>query len=292
MIFASLIHACMPVKIAEVEYPPTAPPVENDSPFTDMQSALAEIFLNQPRVVAFGEIHKLNNPMSYRSATMHFAEEILPSLPTYVKDLIFEALPDDPVIDAELAIFMERGTLGEDTPNIRTWINGSDFCGKLRVLEVAKANGITVHGGNMSMTECPDPLKIPEMHQADPERIESLVRDHTLNHVQKLLDEKKSAACFSGMRHNDYVQNPVWPWTTYGDDLYAQLGEKYAEVDLIVPELQVDHEMEANYPDWVNMIPGEGKITLINQAPRYLIVFPRTPDARVLNPDEIMNCSE
>ncbi len=287
IIGATLLGACTPKFTVEVEHPPAA----NNAPFTDMQSALETIFSSQPKVLAFGEIHKRNMPGRYPSATMHFANEILPFLADRgVKDLVFEPLPDDPAIEAELQIFMARGTLGADTPGINLWIQGDDHCAKLRVLEVAREKGVTVHGGNMSMTECPDPVAIPQMYQADPERVGGMVREHTLAWIQRLLEEEKSVASFNGLIHNDYAPVENYRMQSFGDELYAQLGNGYAEVDLVVPEQGLRYPAEVNYPGWENVVPIAGKVTLIDQRPRFLMIFPRSSNATIHGPEEGMTC--
>ena len=274
LIFVSLIQACSPLKITEVEYPPTVPPVENDSPSTDMQSALAAIFSNHPSAAAFGEIHKSDNPGDFTPTNTRFAEEILPLLPSFgIKDLVVEFLPDDPAADAELAIFSLRGSLGADTPILNQWVSGTEAYGKLKTLETARENGITILGGSMNLAECPDPNKILEMFEEDPSTVSNLVRDHIMRRMEQVLSEGRAVASYVGIRHNNYAPASWDAEASFGDELFAQSGVRYVEVDLVVPELIEGHESQIGLEEPQNYIPASG-VTLVDQAPRYLIFFP------------------
>ena len=299
---ALLLFACGPgtqvktgkttVTVENLDSPAAAPTVAPPKvlpPHPSILTAIKSIFSNQPKMVAFGEIHK-NDKLSYKSTAAHFAEDILPHLPDHgIKDLVVGFLPDDAVIDAELEIFMKRGTLGLDTPNMFDWMDGPDLCGKLAILKVARAKGIRVYGGHLSLTEAPDPYKVSSMYDSDPEKFADLVRQHTAQKAQAVLDQGKAVATFGGMRHNNHDPLKEDAQASYGDEFAAQLGNKYVEVDLLVPELSEGVPEQIAVAGWEKQIPAEG-ITSIQQGQRFLIIFPKTSNVKTLQSLQLLHC--
>jgi len=267
-----------------------APSPPEISPFEHaIKSALNQIFSNSPKVVAFGEIHK-TDLLNYPSTALRFAEIILPHLPEYgIKDLVIEFLPDDPVIDAELALFREKGRISNETPNIRSWMDGPEYCGIRKILEVARVQNITLHGGNLSLAEVPNVSLLGDMVAQDLEGIANRVGKHTLQRIQRILDQGRPVASYGGMRHNNINPSAADVQASYGDELVTQLGDKYVEVDLLVPEPVASYVEQIHLENWEMYIPSEG-FNLINQGQRFLLIFPRTPNVHEVPIYVIQEC--
>jgi hypothetical protein len=253
--------------------------------------ALDKIFANDPEVVAFGEIHRedTEEPLNFHSTAQYFAQYILPFLPAHgIRDIVVEFLPDDPIIDVELAAYMETGELSNKTPHINNWIEGPDRCGFLAFLRSARDNGITIHGGHLSLAEAPDAFDVASIVARDPEGTARLVGQHTLRQIRSVLKEGRRVASFGGMRHNNYNPLPEDLQASYGDELYVQLGRRYVEVDLLVPELAPYSAGQIGLDNWERYVPEEG-LNYFDQKQRYLIIFPRTPNIRQLTYPEIQS---
>ncbi len=255
--------------------------------------ALDKIFASDPQVVAFGEVHRpdADEPLNFHSTAQYFAQNILPLLPSHgISDIVVEFLPDDPLIDAELAAFMETGELSDKTRHINNWIGGPDRCGILAFLKSARDNGITVHGGHLSLAEAPDAFDVASLIERDPAGVSRLIRQHTLRQIRKILKEGRRVASFGGMRHNNYDPIPEDLEASYGDELYAQLGRRFVEVDLLVPELAPYSGSQIALDNWERFIPQQGRLSYFDQKQRYLIIFPRTKNLRPLTRTEIRSC--
>jgi hypothetical protein len=276
-----LLQSCAHAPAREVVRPADNPPVTAAAampqiPVFTAISALTTIMSEKPNAVSFGEIHKGSNPANFTPTNMRFAEEILPYLPSFgIMDIVVEFLPDDPAADAEIAVFFIRGALGADTPILNQWISGTEAAGKLRIMEVARENGMTIHGGNMNQAECPDPFQIHEMFEEDPNTVSNLVRNHTMRRMEQVLSEGRSVASYVGIRHNNYAPESWDAEASFGDELFVQTGIHYIEVDLIVPELIAGNERHIGLADPQSYIPASG-VSLVDQSPRYVIFFPRS----------------
>jgi hypothetical protein len=185
---------------------------------------------------------------------------------------------------------METGELSRKTPHINNWIAGPDRCGILAFLKSARDNGITVHGGHLSLAEAPDAFDVASLVARDPEGVSRLVRQHTLRQIQKVLKGDRRVASFGGMRHNNYNPLPDDLQASYGDELYAQLGRRYVEVDLLVPELAPFSAGQIGLDNWERYVPQAG-LNYFDQKQRYLIIFPRTSNLRPLTQTEIRSCN-
>ena len=247
---------------------------------TSPQSAVRRIMAGDPQVVAFGEVHKTDK-LSYQSTSTHFANEILPLLPQYgITDLVLEAIPDDPRLDAELANFMKTGVITYNS-QLGQWLDGPDRCGYLAILEQARKSGITIHGGHLSLAEAPNAFQVGALYDRDPDGVTREIRDHTYNKIKKLVSEGKRVASFGGMRHNNIKPAPQDTDASYGDELRQEIGSRYREVDLLVPSQAAGQERQIDFPLWDRRIPAAG-VYLLKKGERFLLIYPRERDIREL----------
>jgi len=251
-----------------------APPTTQEEGTLHFQSAgeaLAEILAEDPRVVAFGEIH----PQSpAQSITGIYTSEILPALAGGgITELVLEALFSDPTIEQDLVIFYKTGRLNEkETPallaNIELYTD-ADLIKSL--LLKARELGIRVHPGGLSRETAQATIFRPDFSTRDELRLraQSEITQNILHKINHLLDQGRRVAVFSGRRHNDIHPTPADSvnGVNFGTFLQERLGNAYFEVDLMRGNnIREPIEQEDVPQDGVNVIKDENS---------YTFVFPR-----------------
>jgi hypothetical protein len=231
-----------------------------------------------PSVIAFGEIHPAND--SYTPTITRFTREILPTLASHgIRDLILEAIPNDPALDIELASFYRTGLLSRrQTPQLWTSIQGIDREGYRQLLFTARQLGVRIHGGGASITQADTTIRRPDYLQRDDLQALAVryIRDNTLNQANQLLDQGRRIAIYSGFLHNNLAlsQEDISRGRSFGPQLAARAARdqgRYIEFDLILPYSFPNHYIDL--PNWQELLPQRG-VTSIRRGSSYTILYP------------------
>jgi hypothetical protein len=231
-----------------------------------------------PSVIAFGEIHPAND--SYTPTITRFAREILPTLASHgIRDLILEALPNDPVVETELASFYRTGLLSrQQTPQLWASIQGVDREGYRQLLFSARRLGVRIHGGGASISQAYATIRRRDYLQRDDLQALAVryIRDNTLSKANQLLDQGRRIAIYSGFLHNNLTlsQEDISRSRSFGPQLAARatrdLG-RYIEFDLILPYSFPNHYIDL--ANWQELLPQRG-VTSIRRGDSYLLLYP------------------
>lgn len=248
------------------------------------------------QVIYFGELHKLNL-QDYRIELERFTEEALPALKANnVNDVIVEFIPDDPEVEVELRLFYETGEISRETaPKLFSTINQFIYCAIIEFLKKTKELGIRVHAGGLSLAEAQETILQPDfLDDADLQiKAGDYIKGHTQKKIEELKITGKKIAIYGGMLHNDIKCTP-YPATNLGAYLKNEFGNKYVEIDLLVPEtLQENDKLDQIYAapkGWKKLIPKKGVMTL-RKGNSFIVIFPRTKDVKILDTsDDFLKC--
>lgn len=236
--------------------------------FQSTGEALAEVFAQEARVVAFGEIHPQNLA---QSITGIFTSEILPTLAEAgITELVLEAIFSDPAIEEELDKFYRTGCLNDkETPTLLSNINIYVDAGQIKdLLYKARELGIRVHPGGLSRETAQATIFQPDFKRRDDLRLraQSEITQNILHKINHLLDQGRRIAVLSGRRHNDIHPTPADSvnGVNFGTFLQERLGNAYFEVDLMRGNNIRDPIRPADVPlDGVNVFKEDNSYTLV-----------------------------
>jgi hypothetical protein len=261
--------------------------IMRDVPLIEFLKALLK---NDPWVVFFGELHKAE-PETYESTMERFAEQILPRMAKAgYRDLIFEFIPDDPVVEREIENFYKTGILNEEVaPNLLMNVTIFDYCTIIDVLTAARELGIRVHGAYLSLSEIPKTIESDEYDTSEEMRdyTAALIVGHETRRIDELRAGGRKFMIYGGLAHNDLRA------TETGEYLDRLYGNRYFEVDLIVPEalahLPADERPYVAPLNWRKLIPTRG-VTVLRHANSYYLFFPRSCGVQTINIFDLFIC--
>ena len=239
---------------------------------------ITSILRLNPSVIAFGEIHPSSD--SYTPTITRFTREILPALASHgIRDLILEAIPNDPVLDTELDSFYRTGLLSrQHTPQLWASIQGVDREGYRQLLFSARRLGVRIHGGGVTISQADATIRRRDYLQRDDLQALAVryIRDNTLSKANQLLDQGRRIAIYSGFLHNNLTltQEDISRGRSFGPQLSARTARdrgRYIEFDLILPYSFPDHYIDI--PNWQEMLPQRG-VTSIRRGDSYLLLYP------------------
>jgi hypothetical protein len=237
-----------------------------------------EIMAMNPRVVAFGEIHPERGAV-YTPTVARFTREILPSLSRGgIQDLVLEAIPNDPIVEQELNLFFRTGHLNSrQTPQLMQSIQGVDMSSYIQLLYTCRTLGIRIHGGGANIAQAEATIRRSDyLERRDLSTLAArYIRDNTLQAANRLLDQGRRIAIYSGHIHNNRfpTQAEIDRGTNFGVSLSQRMqreGNRYFEVDLILPYRQ--HHIPI--PNWRSLLPRSG-VTAIRRGNSYSLLYPR-----------------
>ncbi|MFA4905847.1 MAG: hypothetical protein WC645_05025 [Candidatus Margulisiibacteriota bacterium] len=246
-----------------------APSIEEDIlHFQSAGEVMEDILADNPRVIAFGEIHprRLNQSM-----TGVFTAEILPSLAEAgITELVLEVLFCDPAIEKNLNSFYKTGRLNaKETPdllaNIELYV---EACEIKELLYRARELGVRIRPGGLSPETAEETIFQPDFSARNDLRLRALqeITQHSLEQINRQLDYGRRVAVYSGRRHNDI--NPssadLINGASYGTTLSERLGDAYFEVDLMLGNNIRDPIQSEDVPqDGVNVLQDGNSYTLV-----------------------------
>ncbi|MFA5839816.1 MAG: hypothetical protein WC890_04070 [Candidatus Margulisiibacteriota bacterium] len=188
---------------------------------------------SRPQILAFGEIHPAydcaDTPDNEQNTLVYLANQVIPVLSQYgIDDLAFE-LYQGRAVTKELNFFYSpQGYLNS---KLTPWLSKAaalcSLTGFDQLLDQAKAYGIRLHPGSLTLQELKQPRHL--INGWDRNRT-GIIANNMLTVIQRLAKSDKPFAVYSGHILNDI--NPIYQDTSFGDDLAAQDGLNYKEIDL------------------------------------------------------------
>jgi len=257
----------IPTQAATAIIEPPAYPGRTVTSHESLRQAVESIITTNHQVIAFGEIHK-NEVSDLVSTMQYFAREVMPLLAEQgITDLVWEHLPAGATAAAEVEAFGQSQQVG---PFLTEWFGyNADLPAVLEVLQQAHALGITLHGCHASSTA--------EYH-ANLMNIVSFLNERCLATTQALIEPGRRIAVYAGAHHNNQFPVAGQDHLSFGDELQAQLGNAFVEVDILLPELIPSAEDLLRIDGWQSLAPENGATQLSFASGRQVVILPASLD--------------
>ncbi|MBK7581308.1 MAG: hypothetical protein IPI67_13970 [Myxococcales bacterium] len=238
--------------------------------------ALEVVLADKPLVLGIGEAHAQKGTEDLPSTTKRFTEQLLPALKGKASFLAVELMMPNAKCQKETKqVRKQQKPVTE--PQAETNQNEYLVLGKR-----AKELGIVP---DLLRPSCEDLTRITQAGAGDIgvmlETIAKLTRDIAVGEVErnKKAGKERVVVAYGGALHNDKLPRPGRETWSYGAELSKATGERYVELDLIVPEYIKDSEAWTALP-WVKHYDraklGKKVVLFKPAAGSYVIVFPVT----------------
>ena len=245
--------------------------------FDKVDAAIGVVLAAKPAVLGIGEAHAQKGSEHLPSTTKRFTEQILPTVAGRTSFLAVELLLPNPKCQkVTKQVAKQQKPVTE--PQAETNQNEYVLLGKR-----AKELGIVP---DLLRPSCEDLTRITQAGAGDIgvmlETIAKLTREVAVAEVDrnKKAGKDQMVIAYGGALHNDVEPRAGREAWTYGPDLAKATGDRYVELDLIVPEYIKDTETWTSLP-WVKHYVGSklgDKVVLYQPTPRsFVLVFPKTP---------------
>jgi hypothetical protein len=242
--------------------------------FPSAEAALDHVLTETPRVLAIGEAHAQSTGPKAPSATRRFMDQLLPRLAPRAADLVIE-------------IWVANGSCGKVEQKVQKQqeavtapqaaSNQNEF---MELGHRAKALSVQPHA---LVPSCEQYQKIAGAGEADVEEMLRMIRDVTQRDVIQLLSRRppdRMIVAYGGALHNDLVPREGFSDFSFGPELARATGDRYVELDLVIPEQIKDTEAwraRPWYPHYSREKAGS-EAYLYSWAPRaYALFFPKDP---------------
>jgi hypothetical protein len=240
--------------------------------FSSAEAAFDHVLLEKPRVLAIGEAHAQSAGPKVASSTKRFMDALLPRLAPRAADLVIE-------------LWVANGSCGKVEQKVQKQqeavtapqaaTNQNEF---MELGHRAKALGIMPHA---LVPSCEQYGKIAAAGAGDIEEMLTMLKVVTARDVSALLAKRgpeRLIIAYGGAMHNDLVPRPGREDFSFGPELAKATGERYVELDLVIPEQIKDTETWRAQP-WYAQYTAQNPSTdayLLSWAPHaYALVFPR-----------------
>jgi hypothetical protein len=247
----------------------------NCKAFPDAGAALDHVLAEEPRVLAIGEAHAQSTGPKAPSTTRRFMEQLLPRLAPRAADLVIE-------------IWTANGSCGKVEQKVQEQqaqvtapqaaTNQNEF---LELGHRAKALAIRPHA---LVPSCEQYHKIAGAGAADIEEMLRMIRDVTKRDVERLLQQRppdRLIVAYGGAMHNDLTPRDGRQDFSFGPELARATGERYVELDLVIPEQIKDNDAWRALP-WYGHYSLEKsgrEAYLLSWAPHaYVLLFPKSSE--------------
>lgn len=236
--------------------------------FDSAAAAVAEILEDKPRIIGFGEFHKLSSSAPVRSALRRFADEIFDVVGPGSAHLVLETWRIDPSCGKQAQEVTRKVEKAIERPK--------ETENEMQILmRKAQAFGTAGHVLQFSCKEYGALLKDDGL---DTEALLTSVSAKLGDSATRALAETpadKMVAIYGGATHNDlfpYAGLEAW---SYAPAL-AEAVAGYVEIDLYVPEL-VEGDALLAQEAWYPLLAQarEDKVILIRRDPRSYILIMR-----------------
>lgn len=251
-----------------------APAIHADS-YPDLASALTAIIPADTRVIGFGEMHSRTDRAQVTSALSHFTTEGLPALADKLSDLVVETW----IVDPKCGQAAKTATAKVEITVRRPQETKSEIA---ILAETARAAKIQPHA--MKLT-CEDYEKVaPSGKDVKPDVMLGLITkelgriaESAVRHRDKEPEHRPWIALYGGSLHNDrFPAAGVEDWS-YAARVDQLTGDKFVEIDLIVPEL-AEADPAAQKQPWFSLVKGTDKTVRVwKRGERsFVVIFPRS----------------
>ena len=240
--------------------------------FDSPEAALDRVLESQPLVIGVGETHAQKDDPPVDSATKRFMEHMLPRLDGKARDMVIELWVANGSCGkkAEKQVQTQQG----DVTKSQAPTNQGEF---FQLGTVAKAHNIFPQA---LVPNCGDYARILDAGAGDVSEMLAMIGRVTGDTVIEALKKKRGIViAYGGALHNDVAPAPGREAMSFGPRLAKETGNKYVELDLIVPEFVKDNETWRSLP-WYreyNSALHSGHTILLEPRPdSFVMIFPPT----------------
>ena len=243
----------------------------------------SRLLARRPRVLALGEYHQLASGPKVPSSVKRFADEMLATVAPAASDLTVET-------------WVTEGRCGETETNtvakVEKTIQRPETTEDelVTLLRRAKVDGIQPHILKLSCAEYADIQ--PKNGEIDYAKLLDVVTkqlQRTIEATLRRAPANRTVVVYGGALHNDVHPKRELARYSYASAIMKQVGGRYLEVDLYVPEyIAGDRELsrEPWFVAWSRAQAAHpGQPALIERGPSsYIVIFPITTNAGASNP--------
>ena len=242
--------------------------------FPDAAAAFDFVLADAPRVLAIGEAHARSDGPALASSTRRFMDGLLPRLAPRASDLVIE-------------LWLANGSCGKVEQKVaqqqtevtapQAASNQNEF---VELGHKAKAAGIMPHA---LVPTCEQYQKIANAGAADIEQMLVMIKSVTARDVTQLLAKRapeRLVVAYGGAMHNDLVPREGRADFSFGPELAQATGNRYVELDLVIPEQIKDTEAWRALPWYPHYSKSSARAEayLFSWAPHaYALIFPPAP---------------
>jgi hypothetical protein len=243
-----------------------------------LADALAEILALEPRVIGVGELHQTHQTAGVSSTLARFAGEALPVLAPRASDLLVET-------------WVREGRCGETEARVNRDVTADTQRPAATETELGalarRARELAIEPHALTMS-CEDYAAVQDRDGGvDYERFLELIgarlKMRSLELDARADGERGAVVVYGGAIHNDLYPDEALASWSYGPAVSKAVGDRYVELDLLVPEMIDAREASVDedwYPVYRDHAPERG-VLLIERRPRsFVIVLPRGVAAR------------
>lgn len=199
---------------------------------------------NRPRVLGFGEFHKLDTSAPVRSALRQFAGGMIDLLADSTSDLVLESWTVDPKCGRTAKTVTKQVKQSIERP--------AETESEMQLLaRKVKSHGIR---GHVLKFECAEYKELLLDGQLDHTKLLTAVNKKLASSTKRALessDKEKMLVIYGGATHNNLTPYEGLESWSYGPEIAKFTDEGYIEIDLYVPEFVRDDDLlktEAWYP--------------------------------------------
>jgi hypothetical protein len=257
--------------------------------FDSPAEAMKPILALKPKIIGFGEYHKLANSAPVQSALRRFADEILDVVGPQTAHLVLETWSVDPKCGSQGKAVTKK--VEETIQRPKETENEMQI-----LMRKAQEHSIRGHVLQFSCEEYSALLtKGPQAKPSPGKNLKkkkpavaskSLDTEKLLETVSKKLGEQallatkatktdKMILLYGGATHNNLFPYPGLEAWSYAQELAAQTGESFMEVDLYVPEF-VEGDTLLSQEAWYPLLKEarKGQVILIRRdATSYIMIM-------------------
>lgn len=239
--------------------------------FATAEEAIGKLVAKRPRVMAFGEAHAQKGGPGGPSTTKRFTDGLLPTLKGKATDLLIELWVANGSCGKKTEAKVATQQKAVSAPQAET--NQNEF---VTLGNASKALGIRPH---VLVPPCEEYAKILDAGAGDVDVMLSMIARLTANDIRAFLEKTEGKdsilLAYGGALHNDVVPKKGHESWSFGAEFSGKLGEKYMEVDLVVPEAVKDTPAWQSLP-WYGKYRRDrqgDKAVLMTVGPSSYVVF-------------------
>lgn len=271
--------------------PPTPPRVAADAAvaadastlpahdaYADLAAAIGAIVPADARVIGFGELHARVDRAQVPSALSRFTAA-LPAFGDKISDLVVETWIVDPKCGPKAT--KTTAKLEKDVKRPAATKNEITL-----LADAARAAAIQPHAMTLQCKDydklapkqgAPDPIAMLDLTTRELQRIAA----SAVRHRDKQANHRPWIALYGGALHNDrFPVDGVEMWS-YAAKADETSGDKFVEIDLIVPELAEADEPTKKQPWYPVVQKADDQVHVWQRGERsFVVVLPRSPAAK------------